>query len=95
MNLVGLPLLLEFGRKHPDARDALLAWRTEVEKLLWGTPAQLKDRFPKASIIDSNNVVFDIRHNRYRLHVKISYVTKTVVIVRLGTHDEYSKWTYD
>lgn len=95
MILVGIPRLHEFGQAHADAKDALLAWKAEVERLVWETPAHLKDRYPKASIIDSKNVIFNIKHNRYRLHVKISYTTKTVLIIRLGTHAEYSKWTYD
>ena len=30
----------------------------------------------------------------YRMEVKISYETGVVVVGRLGTHGEYSRWIY-
>ena len=43
------------------------AWCKEVERVDWTTPAQIKERFPRASIVRDNRVVFDIGGNRFRL----------------------------
>lgn len=51
-------------------------------------------RFPHASILSENRVIFNIKGNRYRLEVKVSYVAQVIFIKRIGTHAEYSKWTF-
>ena len=52
----------------------------------------LKGRYPKASILRNQNVVFDICRNKYRLWVKVSYKNEIVLIEKIGTHKEYEKW---
>jgi len=37
-------------------------------------------------------VVFDIKGNKYRLVTIINYELKIVLVRRIGTHAEYSKW---
>lgn len=94
MRLVGAPLLTEFTERHPDAKPDLEAWRVEVLAANWSNPHELKARYPKASLVGNRDVVFNIRHNRYRLHAKVDYQSGTVIVRRLGTHDEYNRWTF-
>lgn len=94
MRLVGAPLLAEFAERHLDAKRDLEAWRLEVRAASWATPNDLKVRYPRASLIGGRDVVFDIRHNRYRLHVKVDYQSQSVIVQRLGTHAEYDRWTF-
>jgi mRNA interferase HigB len=42
--------------------------------------------------LSGNRVIFNLKGNRYRLEVKISYQTGVVLIKRAGTHAEYSRW---
>jgi mRNA interferase HigB len=95
MRLIGVPLLLDFGQEFPDATKDLDAWRLEVQAAAWGTPHDIKARYPKASMVGNRNVIFNIRHNLYRLHVTVDYSTQTVVVRRIGTHEEYDRWTFD
>jgi mRNA interferase HigB len=83
--------LRTFWEEHPDAEGPLRAWCKEVERSDWTTPAQVKDRFPRASIVRDNRVVFDIGGNRFRLVAWVNYRQRAVYIKWLGTHSEYDR----
>lgn len=94
MRLVGVPLLTEFAERHSDAKPDLDAWRMEVSAVNWSNPHELKARYPKASVLGNRDVVFNIRHNRYRLHATVDYQSGTIIVRRLGTHSDYDRWTF-
>jgi mRNA interferase HigB len=94
MKLLGMQHLASFARAHSDARSALSAFHHEVGAAAWSDPAQLKSRYPSASFIGKDNVVFDIRGGKYRLHARVSFSMALVVIIRIGTHAEYDRWTF-
>ena len=83
--------LREFWERHPDARQPLLSWHREAEDADWDTPAAVKTRYPNASVIGNNRVVFNIKGNDYRLVVRINYPYRAVYIRFLGTHAEYDR----
>jgi len=92
MRLVGQRLLDEFAGLHAEIRGPLDAWVCEVEDADWVGPADIKARYPSASILSDNRVVFNIKGNKYRIETKISFEIKVVLVKRIGTHAEYSKW---
>jgi len=94
MRIVGRIVLDEFCRKHADVASQLASWLSEAQESEWKSPNEIKGRFPHASILSESRVVFNIKGNRYRLEVKINYVTQVVLIKRVGTHAEYSKWIF-
>ena len=83
--------LREFWEIYPDVETALQDWHREVEREDWATPAQLRQRYPNASIIGNDRAVFRIRGNSYRLVVRIFYPARTVYIRFIGTHAEYDR----
>ena len=83
--------LLKFWQKHPDARGALQAWLSEVERAQWQMPGQVTERYPSASAVPGNRIVFRIRGNRYRMVAAIDYQRKELYILFLGTHAEYNR----
>ncbi len=92
MKVVGRNVLNEFGRQHADVVSQIDTWLCEVEEALWQSPQDLKLRYPQASVLSANRVVFNIKGNRYRLEVKVDYRAKVVLVKKMGTHAEYSKW---
>ena len=94
MKVVNRKLLEEFASGHADIRSNLDSWLAEVQEANWGTSMDIKSRFPTASFLADNRVVFNIKGNKYRLDAKIAYKTGVVFIKRTGTHDEYSKWEF-
>lgn len=92
MRLVGIPRLKKFVAGHADARAAVAAWIAEVEDAGWQSPTDIKARYPSASVLSGNRVVFNIKGNKYRIEVKINYESQVVLAVQIGTHAEYMKW---
>jgi mRNA interferase HigB len=59
----------------------------------WTGPADIKARYPSASFLDDNRVIFNIKGNTYRIETKVSYEITVVLIKRVGTHAKYFKWS--
>jgi mRNA interferase HigB len=91
MRVIAKKILREFWVQHPDAEEPLLSWYREVEHEDWATPANVKLRYPNASIVGDNRVVFNIKGNAYRLVVKINYPYRVVYIRFVGTHADYDR----
>lgn len=92
MRVLGKPRLRAFYERHADAKQDALAWLAEVESAEWRTPHDIKQRYPKASIIGNGRVVFNLRGNRYRLAITVAYQSQSIVITHVGTHAEYDRW---
>lgn len=94
MNVVGKNRIEKFCLCHADVRSQLRAWLAEAEDAQWTNPTDIKARYPDASFLGDRRVVFNIKGNHYRLDTKISYKNRTVLIIRIGTHAEYDKWSF-
>lgn len=92
MELIGVHLLHDFIGTHADSRSQIESWKIEVEEAQWATPHELKCRYPKASILKDQNVIFDICGNKYRIWAKLSYRSQVIIVKKIGTHKEYDKW---
>jgi mRNA interferase HigB len=92
MKLLYKKLLHDFKEKHADARSQIESWEAEVEEAQWSSSADLKRRYPKASLLKDQYVIFNICWNKYRLLVQVGYKTSIVLIKKIGTHKEYDKW---
>ena len=91
MRIISKKPLREFWEQFPDAEQPLKTWHSLVRSARWDSPADIKAQFRNASLVGGNRVVFNIAGNKYRLIVKINYVTKTVFVRFIGTHQEYDK----
>lgn len=94
MRVIGIPLLTEFGVKHADIRSQLTAWLNETEEAEWKEPSDIKRRYPAVSFLSDNLLIFNLKGNAYRLAVKVDYQAGIVLIMRIGTHADYSKWRF-
>lgn len=92
MKLLGKKILHDFKEKHADARSHIESWEAEVEEAQWATPQHLKSRYPKASLLSNQQMVFNICGNKYRLLVQVNYKNGIVLIKKIGSHKEYDKW---
>jgi mRNA interferase HigB len=73
------------------ARSQFQAWLDVVERAKWSTPEGVKASYPKASILKSSRVVFNIKGNDYRLIVRIQYQAGVIAVRFFGTHAEYDQ----
>jgi len=89
VRVIAKRILREYWERQIDAEEQLKTWYKEACKAKWSSPADIRAEYPKASILKSGRVVFNICGNRYRLIVQINYFRKWVFIRFIGTHKEY------
>ncbi len=94
MKVVGREHLEKFARKHADVRGQIDAWICEAEEAEWQTPDDIKRRYASASFLAGNRVIFNLKGNNYRLDIKISFKNQVILVMRIGTHKEYSTWKF-
>ena len=92
MKLIGKVKLEQFKQLHPDASKSIDAWTREVEQTTWANPHQVRERYSSADFPGSNQVIFNIKGNNYRLLAEVYYEREIVIVSKVGTHAEYSKW---
>jgi mRNA interferase HigB len=88
--------LSEAMERYPDAADEVKAWMSVVQAVPWRSFSEVQSIFKDADNVDGY-VIFNIRHNRYRLITVIHYVkviegkqTKGHVYIRsFLTHKQY------
>lgn len=73
------------------ARAQYDAWRAIADKAQWRTPEDVKRSHPKASILKSGRVVFNIKANDYRLIALVQYQNGILMIRFFGSHQEYDQ----
>jgi mRNA interferase HigB len=74
-----------------DSEMPLRAWHAEAETSTWTKSVDIKKRYPTASFLANNMVIFNIKGNKYRLVTTVRYVAKRVYISWIGTHDAYDR----
>ena len=83
-------------KRYPDAANEIKAWVVIVEAIRWHNFAELRGMFKDADYVD-DDVIFNIRQNRYRLITVVHYSRTTkekqteghVYIRSFLTHKEY------
>lgn len=91
MRIVAKKTLVQFSEAHADARQPLLAWHEEAVHSRWTTPQDIKSRYPSASFVGNNRVVFNIGGNKYRLIVAVAYRIGVAYVKFIGTHGDYDR----
>lgn len=91
MVVIARKVLREYGIANPDAKEQIDAWYAEATDADWKTPADVKEKYRSASILQDGRVVFNICGNKYRLVVWINFAARTIYIRFIGTHKEYDK----
>jgi mRNA interferase HigB len=91
VRVIARHILVEFWRRHRETEQPLRDWLSVVRRAEWGSMADVKGVFAKASIINRERVVFDVLGGNYRLVVAIKFSARIVFIKFVGTHAEYDR----
>lgn len=92
MEIVNDEEVVQFCRRHADAKGHLEAWRLEVSRASWKKPEDLLKQYPRARIIGGGQrAIFNICGNRYRLVVEFDFVSDRATIRFLDTHGKYDR----
>jgi len=73
------------------ARSQYDAWLAIASAAEWQTPEDVKRSHPKASILKSGRVVFNIKANDFRLVALVEYQEGVLTIRFFGTQAEYDE----
>jgi mRNA interferase HigB len=73
------------------ARSQYDAWFEIVTNSASKTPEEMKKLHPKASILKSGRVVFNIKANDFRLVAVVRYSAGVLNIRFFGSHEEYDE----
>jgi len=95
MRVFAKKILRIFWNKQVDSEGQLKTWYKEASKAKWTSPSDIRDEYPKASILKDGKVIFNICGNKYRLIVRINYIRGWVFILFIGTHLEYDRLKVD
>jgi mRNA interferase HigB len=91
MKLIGVGMLHAFCEEHADCRRWITNWISDVRASQWRTTHDIKARYPSASFLANNVVIFNVRGNTYGLETQIAFNVGVVSIKWIGTHAEYSR----
>jgi mRNA interferase HigB len=93
MHIISRKTLIDFYSRDgcQDAKGPLYTWYHEAKRKSWDSWTDIKKKHRSASVLKNNRVVFNIGGNKYRLVVKINFMTKTIFIRFVGTHKKYDK----
>jgi mRNA interferase HigB len=100
VHIVTIKRLLEASEEFREAAAELGSWIRIVKLARWQNFVELRESFPDADEVDGF-VVFNIRHNRYRLIVAVHYAKVIESRLTLGhvyigsflSHKEYDRWS--
>ncbi|MBZ0226324.1 MAG: type II toxin-antitoxin system HigB family toxin [Comamonas sp.] len=91
MRVIGLGVLGTFCDEHADCRKWISNWIRDAKQSTWVTSQDIKARYPTASFLAANVVIFNVRGNDYRLETQVAYRVGIIAIKWIGTHAEYDK----
>jgi mRNA interferase HigB len=99
VHIITIKRLQEACEKYREAAREIGAWIKIVKTARWRNFEELRANFPDGDDVDGL-VVFNIRHNRYRLIAAVHYAKRIdgrltlghVYIGSLMTHKEYDHW---
>jgi mRNA interferase HigB len=97
MIVIGTDLVESYLADHAGhkgikaARSQYEAWLDIVTRASWHHPEDVKASYPKASILKTSRVVFNIKGNDYRLVAAVQYRAGVLAVRFFGNHAEYDK----
>ena len=93
MNVIsrrGLTRLIDARNLDRATCEELAAWYRVARAASWMKLSDVQMEFPSADQV-GQVLVFNIRHNRYRLITRVGYRTQRLYVKAVLTHKEYDR----
>lgn len=90
VNVISSTTIKRFAAHQADAAEDLLRWNKAASHAIWRDIHEVRVHFPDADQYKSL-LIFNIRHSRYRLIVKVDYRAKLLMVKEFLTHREYTR----
>ena len=95
MEIIGKDKLIKFKKKHTDCKSQIDAWIVDTETTKYRSFNEIKIKYPSASILKDNKIIFNIKGDRYRLATVVIIIADKIYIDWIGTHEEYNKMNFN
>lgn len=90
VNVLSAKTVRRFAALYAEAADELLEWYFVARHANWRSPADVRQVFTDVDQVKCL-LIFNIRHNRYRLIVKVDYRANLLMVKEFLTHAQYKK----
>jgi len=90
VNVISATTIKGYAALHADAAEELMRPNKAASHAVWRDVHEVRQHFPDADQYPSL-LVFNIRHNYYRLIVKVDYRAKLLMVKEFLTHKEYTR----
>jgi mRNA interferase HigB len=88
LNVISSKTIKRYAALHADAAEELLRWNKAASQAVWRNFYDVRLYFPDADQYRSL-LIFNIRHNYYRLIAKVDYRAKLLMVKEFLTHKGY------
>ncbi len=88
--MISAASIKRYAALHADASEELMRWNKTARGCIWRDLNDVRRYFPDADQFKSL-LIFNIRHNYYRLIVKVDYRAKLLMVKEFLTHNEYMR----
>ncbi len=92
MHVISRKVLRDFGELHPEARKALEAWFSIMEKSSFHSFADLRRCFNSVDKV-GDYCVFNIGGSKFRLVAAVHFNRQKIFIRSILTHQHYDHWS--
>ena len=93
MNVIskrGLMELAESKKVDSETRSELKTWFRAAHAAAWRSLMDVRKDFPATDQVGTA-LIFNVRHNRYRLIARVQFSKRLVFVKALLTHKEYDR----
>jgi mRNA interferase HigB len=90
VSVIGSTTIKRYAALHADAAEKLLRWNKAASHAVWRDVNEIRLHFPDADQYKSL-LIFNIRHNYYRLIAKVDYRAMLLMVQKFLAHKEYAK----
>ena len=91
MKIIGLSRLSIYTAAHADCRSWITNWICDIRASSWTNTHDIRAKYPTASFLGANVVIFNVRGNNYRLVTRIAFNTGILSVIWIGNHAEYTQ----
>jgi mRNA interferase HigB len=91
MRLISKKNLLSAIEPYPDAQSAIESFCQLIKDNDWQSLQELRNGYSRSVDEVYGYTIFNIKGNRYRLIVRINYISRIIYFKKILTHAEYKK----
>jgi mRNA interferase HigB len=90
VNVISTTTIRNYAGDHAHAADELMRWTNTAKHARWRDLNDVRQHFPDADQYKWL-LIFNIRHNHYRLIVKVDYRAGLLMIKDFLAHKDYAR----